>query len=63
MINKRLTNICNMHKARALANIYYWNNVYKRNNENLVLEMHIPREWALEIIDEEEYNMLLELSK
>ncbi len=60
-INKRLTNICNMHKARALANIYYWNNVYKRNNENLVLEMHIPREWALEIISEEEYNMLLEL--
>lgn len=30
--NKRLTYICPMHKARALANIYYWNKIYRKYN-------------------------------
>lgn len=61
--NKRVKTICGMHKARALANVYYWNNVYKKGNfDNEPFPMHIPKEWALEIIDEEEYNMLLKLA-
>ena len=62
--NKRLKSICGMHKARALANVYYWNKVYKKGNyDNEPFPMNIPKEWALEIIDEEEYNMLLSLTK
>ena len=62
--NKRIKSICGMHKARALANVYYWNKVYKKGNyDNEPFPMNIPKEWALEIIDEEEYNMLLSLTK
>lgn len=31
-VNKRLTYICIMHKANALANIYYWNKLYQKLN-------------------------------
>jgi hypothetical protein len=31
-INKRTTYICIMHKARVLANNYYWNKLYKKLN-------------------------------
>ena len=61
--NKRVTYICCMHKARALANVYFWNKYYLKHNIDKTFEMHCPKEWALEIIDEDEYNMLLELSK
>lgn len=62
--NKRVKSICGMHKARALANVYYWNSVYKKGNfDNDPFPMNIPRDWALEIISEEEYDMLLELTR
>ena len=60
--NKRATYICCMHKAEALANVYYWNTLYQYLGIDKTFEMHIPKEWALEIIDEDEYNMLYELS-
>lgn len=62
-VNKRATFICEMHKARSLANVYYWNKVYKKNKENKVFKMNCPKEWAIPIIGKEEYNYLLELSK
>lgn len=62
-INKRVTYICEMHRAASLVNVYYWNKVYKKNNEDNIFKMHLPRELALNIIDENEYEMLLELSK
>ena len=31
-LNKRSTNICWMHKARVLANYYYWNKYYYKYN-------------------------------
>ena len=62
--NKRVTYHCIMHKARFLATSYLWNKAYKKHNENDRYPFErIPKEWALEIIDEDEYNMLLELSK
>ncbi|MGL5749471.1 MAG: radical SAM peptide maturase, CXXX-repeat target family [Paraclostridium sp.] len=61
--DKRVTYTCGMHKARALANVYYWNKLYKKIDNDDIFKMHIPKEWALEIISEDEYNMLLELSK
>lgn len=62
-ISKRVTHICWMHRAASLANVYYWNKVYKKNNEDDIFEMHLPKDIALNIIDEDEYNMLLELTK
>ena len=44
--NKRLTYICIMHKATALANVYYWNKLYQKlninkNKKNYLLERDI----------------------
>ena len=50
-----------MHKARSLANVYMWNTWYQKNKENKLFEMYCPKEWALPIIGEEEYNNLLDL--
>ena len=60
--NIRSTNICAMHKARSLANVYYWNKWYKQNGIDETFKMWLPKEEALKIIDEDEYNMLSELS-
>lgn len=63
----RCTNICIMHKARSLANAYYWNKVYRldelENKDNSRFIIHLPKEEALKIIDETEWNMLKELEK
>lgn len=61
--NKRATYICCMHQAMSLANVYHWNNLYKYLNIDKNFVMHIPKEWALEIIDIDEYQYLLNLSK
>ena len=62
-INKRATFICPMHKARALANVYYWNKYYQLKESNKRFTNYCPKEWALEIIDENEYNMLNDLAQ
>ena len=62
-VNKRATYICNMHQATALANVYYWNTLYQYLNIDKVFHMHIPETWALNIIDQSEYNNLKILSK
>ena len=61
--NKRATYICPMHQATSLANVYYWNKIYKKLDINKSFKMYIPKDWALNIIDEQEYNMLLKLSE
>ena len=61
--NKRATYICPMHKARALINVYYWNKYYRQIGSNKRMKNYCPKEWALDIISEDEYNMLNELSK
>lgn len=57
----RATYICDMHKARALANAYLWAKTYEKEGEGQIYEMFIPEEWALKIISQEEWNMLLSL--
>ena len=57
----RNTSSCIMHKARSLANVYYWNTLYQKEGTNKVFEMHLPKEEALQIIGEEEYNKLVAL--
>ena len=59
--DKRATYICIMHKARALGNAYYWNKKFHKMNSNKRMKIWIPKDWALEIISEEEWNYLKEL--
>ena len=51
----RATYVCCMHKARALANVYYW----RRRGKEYALDC--PKSWAVEIIGEEEFDKLLYL--
>lgn len=60
--NKRATFICPMHKAESLAYVYFWNSYYRIFNMSDRVEVYCPKDWALQIIDEDEYNMLLQLS-
>ncbi len=60
--DSRATYICDMHKARSLANVYFWNKYYDSKGYDKVFSMHCPKEWALQIVSESEYEMLLNLS-
>ena len=62
-IDKRATYICEMHKARSLALVYFYNKYYKKNNIANVKDLWVPKQWAIPIIGEEEYNYLVELTK
>ena len=61
--NHRATFICDMHKARALANGYMWNKYFLEKDLPYVFHNYIPKEWAIEIIGEDEYNMLIGLEQ
>lgn len=59
--DKRATYICEMHKARALANAYYWSKYYKKMNPSKSFKFCVPDEWSLKIIDKDELDMLKNL--
>lgn len=59
--NARVTYICCMHKARCLAQYYHHNKIHLRHPEHMPMKINIPKEWALEIIDEAEWDMLKRL--
>lgn len=61
--NKRCTHICPMHKARVMATSYFYNTLYRKYCEPDRFKLNIPKEWALEIIDNKEYEMLVQLSQ
>ena len=48
-----------MHKARVLAQCYHHNRLHLERSDHAPKRMHIPRDWALPIIGEEEYEALL----
>ena len=52
-----------MHKARVLANAYYWNNLYRKRGDTARYRLDIPDAWALEIIPYAELSMLQSISK
>ena len=60
--DSRCTFICDMHKARVMANCYYWNNYYKKVGEKKRFKLYIPDEWALQIINKKELYNLKRLS-
>lgn len=59
--NHRAMYICCTHKARALANSYYWNKGFKLNNEMKRFHLYLPDDDALKIIDKDELAMLKSL--
>ena len=61
--DKRTTYTCEMHKAKCLAAIYYYNTFFKKNNIDDVQDLWVPKQWAIPIIGEEEYEKLVELTK
>lgn len=61
-VDHRATYICDMHKAEALGNAYYWNKLLIKHNEPHGYKIWCPKEWALQIISEYEYNILYEMS-
>lgn len=61
--DSRCTYICDMHKARALANVYFWNSWYHKIGSQKRFVNYCPDEWALTIISESELKMLKDLEK
>ena len=59
---KKLKNICDMHKARVLANVYFWNKYYIQHNIDKVFLFRLPIKEAKKYIDDAEIEMLLDLS-
>ena len=57
-VDKRVTYICVMHKARVLALNYFWNKYHEKKQDGKVFDLWVPRIWAVPIIGEEEYNFL-----
>lgn len=60
--NKRSTNICWMHRAVSLANVYYWNWYYRIHGSLKHKPIYLPRNIATQIISNKEYDDLLELA-
>lgn len=61
--NSRVTYICEMHKARSLANAYLWNKYYLKNNKKKCFKIYCPENWANKIIGNKEYLYLKDLEK
>ena len=61
--NKRVTYICNMHQARVLAQCYHHNMLHRKDPAHAPKAMHIPEDWAVEIVGREEYRRLVELAQ
>lgn len=56
--NHRATYICVMHKARALANAYYWNLYYQLYKEPFRFKIWLPDKECLKIIPQDELILL-----
>jgi radical SAM protein with 4Fe4S-binding SPASM domain len=62
-VNKRVTFICVMHKARVLAASYYWNSIYHHEGLPERFAVNLPKDKALEFLEESEYDMLVALAQ
>ena len=57
----RATFICIMHKARALANVYFWNKYYQKHKIEKVMKLYLPDNECLKIISQQELDFLKSL--
>ena len=55
--------ICWMHRARSLANVYYWNRKYRREGSEQRMPIRLEPEHALRIVTENDFEFLKMLSK
>lgn len=60
-IKHRATFICPTHKAEALANVYYWNKLYKKLNLPDVFKLRLSDEDINKILSEEDKTLLYSL--
>lgn len=61
--DSRCTYICPMHKARSLANVYFWNKKYLKEGIKKSFHRYLRDEEALKIISQDELDMLDSLEK
>ena len=59
--NQRAIFICEMHKARCLANAYYWGKYYEKHEPEKKFKLYMPDDWSIKIIGEDELNMIKSL--
>ena len=62
-VDKRTVTTCQMHIASSLASNYYWNRLLEKLGYSDRLRLCTPKDWALEIVPEDEYKKVLTLSK
>lgn len=62
-INHRATFICPMHRASSLANVYYWNKLYKKFNLPDVFPLLLPEIEIDKIISSDEKELLYQLTR
>lgn len=60
-VRKRTTYHCVTHKARVLASSYYQNLYFNKTGNGGRFNLRIPYDWAVEIVGDTEYRMLMEL--
>ena len=61
--DKRATFICGMHRARSLANVYFWNTYYRKKGLSERMGCFLLYEKAKEIVSKEEYERLQQLAE
>lgn len=61
--NSRVTYSCDMHKARTLGAVYFWNKRTLSEHTNDPKNLFIPAKWAIPIIGVDKYNELLDLCR
>ena len=52
-----------MHKARVLAQCYHHNRLHLLDSAHAAKAMNVPRDWAVEIVGEAEYEALRALER
>jgi|LSQX01.2.fsa_nt_gb uncharacterized protein len=57
--NKRATCICEMHKARVLANCYYWNKLYRKLDVDKRFPLNLSEDEVYELIGRDRGERLL----
>ena len=51
-----------MHKARVLANVYYWNKLYNKLNIDKTFKLNLSKEESIKYISSQEYDYLYKIS-
>lgn len=54
---------CWVHRARSLANVYYWNKLWRQQGRDEHFKRYLPDDIALQIVDKEELEFLDKLER